>query len=321
MPPEENTSSPAASTPTTPSAPSTPAPASPAVSVEPSSSAPASTPAAPAAGPSVDAPVSDGVDWTGISAPDHEEVVTTTDAPPAPAAATPASPVPATPAATAAPAVPVVPAVPATPAVTPATPATPQPAAAAPEVPGAPAQTPEQRQAEEEKLTSQLVEYYKFDEATAAQLQSEPELVLPKLAAQMHVAMMKGMVNMMTQFVPQIVATHTQRATREESSKNMFFAAYPDLKGYERQILEVGAMFRRMNPTASPEEAVQRIGETVRAALGLTKAAVTTTPPAPPVRAPGSTFRPAGGGLPAGPNQITPDNPFTKLAEELSLDD
>lgn len=150
-------------------------------------------------------------------------------------------------------------------------------------------QTPEQARQAENAYMAQLENLYKFDEETTLTLQTEPEKVLPALAAKLHLDVMKSVLAQVQGMIPEVMQQQTTMSTRETKAKGEFYGSWPELQKYEAQVLEVGKMYRAMNPTASAEEAIQRIGETAMTALGLTRAA----PPAPPPTPPRAGFRPA----------------------------
>jgi hypothetical protein len=129
--------------------------------------------------------------------------------------------------------------------------------------------TPEQVAAAEAAYAAQLANLYTFDEDTAMRLQTEPEKVLPALAAKLHLDVMRTVMAQMRGMLPEMLQTQTKSVERETQAKSQFFGAWPELQGYEKQVLEVGRMYRQLNPNAPAEEAVRRIGETAMAALGL----------------------------------------------------
>ena len=114
---------------------------------------------------------------------------------------------------------------------------------------------------------------------------------------------------------------------RDDAAKKSFYDAWPTLnpKEHHDKVMMVGALFRQLNPTATAEEAIQRIGQVVHAALGLQMpvkgngAAQPAAPAATPA-APARPFVPAGGGggraAPA-PN----DNDFAQIAEAFLIED
>ena len=227
-----------------------------------------------------------------------------------PVAATPATP------AAAAPATPEVkPAV--TPAVTPAAePA--KPAAAAAETSEAKTVREAAEKADEEKLFNGLVDYYKIPDDMAARLPTEPENVLPVLAAKLHQALARSMTQMISQHLPQQIAQvqHLQRVDME--AKNSFYAANPDLKQYEEQVLQAGTMYRKLNPTAAPDVAIRAIGKIVRDSLGLTVATPGGgTVPAAATAALAPAFSPAGSAGARSAAAPSSENEFERMASEL----
>lgn len=129
--------------------------------------------------------------------------------------------------------------------------------------------TDEQIKEAEKQYIDQLEKLYAFDEATATQLSTEPEKVLPKLAAKLHVDVYKTVYAQLAQMVPEMIRNVSAMDARENSAKEKFFGAWPELKQYEKQVIEAGMMFRKLNPNANADEAVQAIGKLVVDSLGL----------------------------------------------------
>lgn len=203
--------------------------------------------------------------------------------PPAEPAATPAAPVP-----TAAPATPEPPATPAQPAA----PAEPAPAAtptAAPDIAAL-------RSAYENELT----QYYAFDPDTAARLQTEPELVLPQLAARLHLDVLDAVMAQLPQRVGAVVEHINASVARNTEAEGAMFTAYPELKAHKAEVLKAGQMYRAMYPKATREQAIKAIGDFCMQSLGITRAAQQNSPAFTPPSTP--AFTPAvgsGGGAPA----------------------
>ena len=163
----------------------------------------------------------------------------------------------------------------------------------------------EQEQAPVEPTQEQLNEFrtqfesaiasrYAFSEADALQLQTEPEKVLPKLAAKMYADVLEDVNRMIQQSIPvaaQYAQQAQQAAVQEERARGEFFSAWPELRNYEAQVLAMGDAFRKMNPNASPQETIQRVGEITMAALGLQRKKPAQQPP----------YKPAGAGRVAQP--------------------
>jgi len=309
-------------------------------------SAPAAAPAAPAADNAgapaapVDAGGGKDEDWGNLSQ-DEDGGEAPAGKParpamkPAPAAAKPvAAPIPAAtaPQAVATPPAPVVAApkpgeaAPAAPAAQPGQPPAPAQPAKPAEAPAA-VETPEakaarvqaERTASDKKLNDDLVNYYKIPDEWSARLATEPELVLPQLAARLHQTVLESVRNMLDQGVPQVVQGLMHVQQRESAAKAEFYKRWPTLSKYEEQVLQAGRLFGQLNPTATPEERIERIGKIVSESLGIPIAPIAMPQggQAPAVSAP-AAFRPAGGA--SGSRPPAPANEFEALAEELVED-
>lgn len=252
------------------------------------------------------------VDWDDLSKSDDGEEAAPVVAPAAKPAAE-AKPAVATPAE------PAKPAVAAEPAAT--SEAKPAPVAA---------KTPEQietervavetaAKAEDERLFTGLVEYYKLPEDMQLKLSTEPENVLPFMAARLHQTMAKALQAMIRTEMPQYIRHVTSVDAMETQAETAFNTRWPLLKDKKAAVMEVGMMFRKVNPNATAQEAIERIGKTVMDALGLQEApaaaaggtgAPAGTPAAKPI------FQPAGASGSRGAS--APDtNEFSQMAQEF----
>lgn len=207
------------------------------------------------------------------------------------------------------------------------TPQEPSPAPSAPAVapPAVPTATTEEYSSWRANRLTQLEQMYAVDEESATALLTEPELVLPKLAAKVHMEVMENSMRAMQAMVPVMMQQIQQHADLNNQAKGLFHGTNPDLvdPSYEPMIMEMGQAFRRVNPNASPEQASKAIGNLVRAALGIAapQAAPSGTPASvqqrqPPV-VPFSPARGAGGGS----VPVRSGNLFEALAEEMEKED
>jgi hypothetical protein len=237
------------------------------------------------------------------------------------------SPAPSTPPAQAAP--------PAAPAAAPTSPvAAPAPVAPVAQVPqsapppqtqgSAPAElpSPEVYQNWRAGRLGELEQHYTFTEDESAALLTEPELVLPKLAAKVHMEVLENSMRAMQAMVPLVMEQYQQHTQVETSAKSLFSTINPDLVDprFEPVILQLGATYRQMNRTAGPEEASRAIGNLVRAALNMQSFQPQQSPqgsaPAP-VAAPFAPVRGGGGGS----RPPVSSNPFEQLASEFMSDE
>lgn len=162
-----------------------------------------------------------------------------------------------------------------------------QPPATQPQSPQEPAQVQQPAAAEQPvdigKLRAdyeqQLVQHYQLLPEDAARLQTEPELVLPTLAARVHLEVLDAISAQIPHRVTAIVQNIMETTKRETAAKDDFYSAYPDLRAHEDAVLRVGAMFRAANPKASKELTIKTIGDFVRQSLGLSAPAAVAQAP------------------------------------------
>lgn len=229
---------------------------------------------------------------------------------------------------------------PATPAVAPTPAATPTPPAATPpvqapavETPAPVAPTPSAPQVEPSPLpdyaawrsqreTDLAAQTYSITDEDASKLLTEPETVLPRMAARMHMEVMESTVRVMQIMLPRLMQSVQQTEQREISAKSFFQTANPDLADprLEPAIMEMGQVYRRLNPAASPEQAAQAIGNLVRASLGIAMPAQAAPAPTSAPAVPVVPFVPARGG-PGGAVAGGQKDSWGQLADEFLAED
>lgn len=215
---------------------------------------------------------------------------------------------------------------PATPPVVPPPPAAevpPQPAAQP--TPAQPGQPPADYQAWRQTRETELAgTIYAINDADAQALLTEPETVLPRMAARMHMEVMESAMRAIQSVIPRMIEGYNQHERANTQAKSLFTSINPDLgdPSYENAILELGQVYRKVNPTAPAEEAARAIGALVRSALGIAapQAPGVTLPTAPAPVAQPAPFTPARGG---GTGQVPrpSGNQFEALANEFLQDD
>lgn len=203
---------------------------------------------------------------------------------------------------------------------------------ATPIQPAEPQQTPEEAAAAQKKLEedfvkweqaqiAQLTKDYGFDEDTASRLQTEPELVLPELAAQMHMKVMKQVVETVQRMMPGMVQPVLAQTNTEAKANELFYSANNDLnpKQHHDKVIEAAKLYRKMNPKATPDEAVKGIGEIVRLTLGLKTQPKAKAAPAG--KAKGAPHRPPAAGGRGGAASASKAKPASTVWSELAEDD
>ena len=200
----------------------------------------------------------------------------------------------------------------------PATPPLPE----APATPTAPVDYGAWRTQKESELESTL---YAVSDDDAAALLTEPEKVLPKMAARLHMEVLENAMRAVQAMVPTMIEQVQRSSEVNTRAKSLFTSVNPDLADprYEPAIMQLGQTFRKVNPTADAETAAKAIGALVRSALNIPapQANVGGVAQTPPAIAPAPVpFTPARGGggasIPAGTS-----NPFAQMAEEFLNED
>lgn len=181
-----------------------------------------------------------------------------------------------------------------------------------PEAPAAPAMTVEEVDAAREGFRAALEKHYAFSEEDTLAIQTEPEKILPKMAARLHQEVMDNVMQQVYRIMPNVVQGLQKDTAREEQAKGEFYGAWPQLKGQEDKVLRMGAMFRQLNPGASAQEAIQQIGKLTMLALGQEVPAV----------AQGAREVPAPKFQPAAPGRVAaPASAKNEWQELIDLDD
>ncbi|MBP8200780.1 MAG: hypothetical protein KAX98_10670 [Nitrospira sp.] len=209
--------------------------------------------------------------------------------------------------------------IPAVPATVQAPPTPQVPAAPVPETPAEP--TPSYTEWRTQRLT-QLEQMYALDEASAVAALTEPENVLPKLAAKVHLDVLESSMRAMQAMLPTVLGQIQQGSELNTRAKNLFTSVNPDLVDpqYEGAIMQLGQVYRSMNKAAPPEEAARAIGSLVRAAYGIVQQPAAAPTLAPRQNPAGMPFTPArgAGGISQG---TVSNNPFEQLAAEMEKED
>ena len=177
-----------------------------------------------------------------------------------------------------------------------------------PPEPPAPRQTEEERRAIRGQVVEQLTQKYQLGKEEAEAWELNPVEVLPKYAAELHMRIYDDVVNSVVQQMPGLMDWHLKAKEDRAARENTFFSAWPELKGYDREVTQIAQMWRQMNPTADEKTAIESIGKIALGALDLRREA----PPVPAASPPSDVGR----GSPPVPSRSTQAgsrNPFEAL--------
>lgn len=184
--------------------------------------------------------------------------------------------------------------------------------------------TTEQLWQQRTSLINDIASRYTFTPEQEAQLQTEPEKVLPQIAARLQVETFEAVFQTIMAQLPTVLSSFRQQETASARYNDAFYGRWPALRDarFNQRLTEVATAYRQSNPRATPEQAIEAIGAMVHVMEGIPVG--TPAPAAPPaaVAAPpplASSMRPpapAGVGASSRPVGV-PSTP--NIFEELSL--
>lgn len=164
----------------------------------------------------------------------------------------------------------------------------------------------QQRQASRQAALADLEQTYAIPETDVELLQTEPEKVLPRMAAELELRVMERVMQLAESQLPSMVSRVTEQKTESQKREEVFYNEWPQLREHGAQVAQIAQMWRQMNPQADTRKAVQEIGRIASAALGLQGAA-----PAEPAPAPAP--------LPPVASPVTPSSPPTGRVAQKSM--
>jgi len=171
--------------------------------------------------------------------------------------------------------------------------------------------------AKREALISEIEKSYALPEAQRDMLLTEPEKVLPAMAARLYVDTYDAVFGAVQGLLPQMIAAVTKTAEVQKQSETAFFTKWPALAKPELKepLMNLARTYRAANPNASFDQTVQQLGAWAHVALG-----IPLEGPAPVARpAPSPVGRPhipvAPGHSGSAPAPTTPGNLWAELSE------
>lgn len=160
---------------------------------------------------------------------------------------------------------------------------------------------------------------YKMDDALSRRVISEPEAVLPEIAARVHVNVVRDMGQRFAQMIPQMIDQAVSQRMAAQSAELEFYGKYPALNRPEFRgtVVESLTMIRNMMPNASREE-LMREGATL--AAHRIRSSYRGRAPAPQPRAAVTPYQPVppGGGAPV-PTRPQEGSLWAQLADDPNL--
>jgi len=101
-----------------------------------------------------------------------------------------------------------------------------------------------------------LTEHYAFSEEQAELVRTEPEKLIPQLAAQLMVDMQQNMGQMLTQYLPQMMQQVNDSTKAEQDAKTGFYGEWPELDKpeYTDVLNSISSTHRSLNPDMGTDQ-------------------------------------------------------------------
>lgn len=205
-----------------------------------------------------------------------------------------------------------------------------KPAETKPAVEAPPQKTAEEVKAAQEKARKdyfdKITAEYSLSEEDANAVVTDPEKVLPRVLAKVHMDVMDRMTAWVQTSLPYMLQSHSQQEAARQAHTKAFFDAWPELnkQEYGATVARTLTAYRQANPDAKAEDVIREGGVMALINLRLPMPErimkshnVNEAEPAKPA---GFTPAPTGSGAALPPKKPS-DNAFTVLAEEDIVDD
>ena len=159
---------------------------------------------------------------------------------------------------------------------------------------------------------------YQLSQEELEQISTEPEKVVPRLLARVHVNAVQGVLRHVASQMPMMVGALLQTQVENTKREETFFSRWPQLdrSKHRDDIVRVGQVYKQLNPNATVEDFIKHVGAQVVMLHGLhaQQAAASVQPVAPATPA----YRPAGAGRTSAPAVQTQDNPWAEFVEVMN---
>lgn len=170
---------------------------------------------------------------------------------------------------------------------------------------------------------TRLEQVYGMNDDEAMAMLVEPQKILPKVAANIHMTVMEQVIPAIMQRLPQVIGTLSRAEKVAMEAENEFFSTWPQLKDpkYQQTVMQSVAAYKQINPKAPRQEVIRAAGlqAMISLRLPLPRELLQMEPEQPPTVSP---FNPAGpGGGYAPPAARRPQNAWSQLADEFVEDE
>ena len=167
-------------------------------------------------------------------------------------------------------------------------------------------------------FTEALTQHYAMSEEDASAVLTEPEKVLPQLAARVHLEVVQNVLGTIAQTMPAVVTGILEAQKQQTGLVDQFFEKWPTLdRGSDLgPVMELGRIWRQHNLQGTPEEFIQKVGAMAVVQLGKLPAGGSAQPVGAVAPQKAAAYQPAA----RAPSPVQPQpapNPWEAMAEML----
>jgi len=173
-----------------------------------------------------------------------------------------------------------------------------------------------QRQTFEARLADST---YRLSAEEAETLQLNPEQILPKFAAKLHIEVLDSVVQTLMAQLPRVIDSVSARRVADRQVVDAFYGKWQALKGHETTVDRIASLYGQINPSVPREQAIEEIGLQAMMHLKLPIGArmeeeilPSTVPSAPPAPA-----MPGGSANSGSIKKTKPMTAFERFAQEI----
>lgn len=129
-----------------------------------------------------------------------------------------------------------------------------------------------QQQADEEAYRASLEEQYTLSEVDADKFFEDPNSVLPKLAANLHMQVLQHVLQVVSQALPNEIASYQARSSKQVELETQFSNRWPDLDlkkpDVSAAIANAVTLAKKALPNADTQTLIERVGLITHSLLG-----------------------------------------------------
>jgi len=161
--------------------------------------------------------------------------------------------------------------------------------------------------------------HYRLSQEQVDELDTNPVEMLPKVMAKVYLDAVTATLAQVASNFPRMVNEVLERNKVGDSREELFYQAWPDLKGEAKTVLRIAGAYRQMNPGATTDDFIREVGAQAMVTLRKPIPGMTANG-AGEIQVPAKPFKPAAATPPSTGAAPPPKNPFEALNDSFDED-